>query len=278
MRHQLSICSLLILFTCKIALGESTNDLENLEPFNLTESQAHELLEIKTEDLAPNSFALNGIKIGARNFNGQKQRGYLDVLVDPQLNLWNGLKGDMRGSHLGSLELVVEVVENSNGENILDTTNDKPWAATITVYDIENGLFGGGRSVTFNQSDESATVTSISGQILLLVPINIEKYAISKSAGKATPDIMKRDDVSSVSINDNGVTFRHPQSEPNFKPNIMAYDVDGNRIKITSQSSPPKNVTAHAYRISKSADWDSMLIFLPERYLEISIPFKMKIE
>lgn len=278
MRHQLGICSLLILFTCKIALGEFTNDLENLEPFNLTESQAHEVLKIKTEDLAPNLFTLNGIQISARNFNGRKQRGNLDVLVDPRLNLWNGLKGDMRGSHLGSLELVVDVVENSNGENILDTTNDKPWAATIKVYDTENGLFGGGRSVTFNQSDENATVTSISGQLRLLLPINMQKYTISKSADETTPDITKRDDVSAVSIKDKGVTFRHPQSEPNFKPSIMTYDANGKRIMITSQSSPRENVTSHAYRISNSVDWDSMLIFLPERYLEISIPFKMKIE
>ena len=264
----------IIMQPIQFAVSASYKDAPNLEPFSLTQEVISKLTKIDANGSKNSSFRLSGITITAEKPAGNSIT--LSVVADPRLNLWRGRANDIASSHLGSMELIINSVIDENSENIHDTSRDESWSHRITIYNRGNGVFNGSRAVYFKKVSTGANIKQISGKIQLSLPVNLTKYVIKAGDPKSTIPLLERDSISEVKLK-NGIYIEHPKHTPRFKIIIMGFNSKGERISVVSAGSPISNINNHWYYFSNEVTFDEMKIFIPEKFIDLEIPFSIDV-
>ncbi len=259
----------------KSTVGASYKDAPKLEPFTLTQDVISELTQTDTNVMKGSSFRLRGITITTEKPKGN--RITLSVESDPRLNLWRGRPNDLASSHLGSMRLIVTSITDENGKNIHDTSSDRPWSNKITIYNHSTGVFSGSRTVNLKKASEGVSIKQMSGKIQLSLPINQKKYVIEADAPESTMSLLKRDAISKVELK-NGIYIKHPNSTPDFRVTIMGFNSEGERISITSAGSAGGKKENHWYYFSNDTTFDKVIIFIPEIFIDLEIPFSIDVQ
>lgn len=265
----------MVVLSIQSAAGASYKDAPKLEPFLLTQEIISELTQIDTNGTKGSSFRLRGITITAEK--PKLNRITLSVEADPRLNLWRGRPNDLASSHLGRMKLVVTSITDENGKNIHDISSDRPWSNNITIYNRGKGVFNGSRSANFKKDPESVNIKQVSGKIQLSLPVNLKKYVIKADAPESTMPLLKRDAISKVELK-NGIHIKHPKSTPDFRVTIMGFNNKGERISIASEGSAGSKNENHWYYFSKDTIFDKMIIFVPEKFIDLEIPFSIDVQ
>lgn len=257
------------------AADASYKDAAKLEPYPLTQKVISELTQIDTTVTKSSAFNLKGITItaGKPKWNSI----ILSVEVDPRLNLWRGRPNDLASSHLASLNLIVTSITADNGNNIHDTSNDKPWSNKITIYNRGKGVFNGSRSANLKKNAESVNIRRVSGKIQLSLPVNIKKYIVKVNSPESANPLLKRDDISEIKLK-NGIYIQHPKSIPDFRVTIMGFDNQSERINIVSAGSAGSTRDNHWYYFSNDTTFNKMIIFIPEKFIDLEIPFSINVK
>jgi len=198
----------------------------------------------------------------------------LSVDVDSRLNLWRGRPNDLASSHLGSLTLIITSITDDKGKNIYDASKDKPWSNKITIYNRGKGVFNGSR-IAYLKPSENVTIKQVSGKIQLSLPVNLKKYTVKANSPESIKPLLRRNDISSVRLK-NGIYIEHPKPAPDFKVTIMGFNAKGERINIASAGWG--NQKNHWYYFSNDATFDKMLIFIPEKFINLEIPFSINVQ
>lgn len=276
-KHHLTAILLMgmIVSPIQFAAGASYKDAPKLEPFALTQEVINELTQIDPNVTKGSSFRLRGITVTADK--PKWNRITLSVEVDPRLNLWRGRPNDLASSHLGSMNLIVTSITDENGKNIHDTSSDRPWSNKITIYNRGKVVFSGSRSATFKEASESVNIRQVSGKIQLSLPVNLKKYVVKADAPESTMPLLKRDEISKVELK-NGIYIKHPKSTPDFRVTIMGFNSEGERISIASEGSAGSKRENHWYYFSNDTTFDKMIIFIPEKFIDLEIPFSIDVQ
>ncbi len=240
----------------------------------MTEKVAHELTRIDAHVAKDSSFHLRGMTITAKK--AQWDRIILSVDVDPRLNLWRGRPNDLASSHLGSLELIVTSITDENGNNIHDTSHDKPWGNKIIIYNRGHGVFTGSRYASYKGSG-SVKAKRVAGSIRLSLPVNLKKYVVSANVPESVMPLVERDDISNVELK-HGIFIQHPGPTPGFRLTIMGFNSAGKRLSIESMGSGGSSQTNHWYYFGNGVAFDKMVIFIPGGFVHLEIPFSIDMQ
>ena len=276
-KYHLKIILLICIITSSIqtVLGVPYKDDPKLEPFALTQEVIQELTQPDTDSTNGSAFSLRGITITTEKPKWNSI--VLSVETDPRLNLWRGRPNDLASSHLGQMKLIVTSVTDKNGDNIHDMSADKPWSSKVTIYNLGEGIFRGSRSIKYKQSAKGEDIRQISGKIMLSLPVDIELYVVNTNDPEAVMPLLETETISNAELK-NGIRFQHPDPTPGFRVTIMGFNDEGERINIVSAGSAGSKQDNHWYYFSNEATFDEMLIFIPDEFIDVEIPFTLDIQ
>ena len=264
------IINVVLMSSIQPVFGVPYKDAPELEPFLLTQALIEELTQPAADSSSEPGFRLEGITVTAGKVRGNSIT--LSAEVDPRLNLWRGRPNDLASSHLGSMELIITSITDENGNNIHDTSRDKPWSNKVVIYNLGEGVFQGSRSANFKTSPGDVNIRQVKGDIKLSLPINQEEYVILADEPESTETLLDRDAISEVKLK-NGIYLKHPDSRPDFRLTIMGFNSYGERISIASTGSAGSKQENHWYYFSTKDKFEKMLIFIPEEFISVEIPF-----
>ena len=180
---------------------------------------------------------------------------------------------------MGSIKLILSSVTDKNGSNIYDASDDKSvWSEEkIEINRAQDGRLTGARSVKFNQASDQLYPTNMAGKILLSLPVNIKKYEIRAGSQESIQALLDRDDIDAVEFS-SGITFKHPESTPEFPVTLIGFDENNQPLKVASTGSTGVDNDNHWYYFKTGAVFNKALIFIPDEMIEIEIPFSLAIK
>ncbi len=269
---QLAMVLVLEMLGTPMCLAIDYKDAPKLEPFRLTKMLVEELATVNTANGGKGQFLMKGIDIVA-------EEGRYDVSIkvsaDRRMNMWRGRPNDLMSAHMGSLQIEVYGMEDQAGNQVFDKSREKPWDAKITFYHIGEQRFEGSRRVSFNKPDKASSIQSVTGALVFRLPIDITKYEITHT-GKGLQEFMQRSDIKSARI-DNGLYIDHPVATPDFDITLMGFDATGKRISIVSMGTAGSAKDNHWYHFSTEDVPETMLVFVPEEFIEMTVPFSINL-
>ena len=253
------------------------NDNIVVEPYALTKELTQQLTQ-KDSNQTDNSLLYKGI--GLTITNQDHNRFSLAVNVDPKLNLWSGEFASLATGQMGTIKVIVSSVTDKNGSNIYNAEDDNSvWnEEKIELNQSQDKRFSGSRTVKFNQESDELYPTKMTGKIMLSLPININKYEIKLGSQETVQALLERDDIDTVGLNSNGITFTHPESTPEFPVTIIGFDKNNQPLKIAALGSTGVNKDNHWYNFKTGSSFDKALIFIPDEIIDIEIPFSLAIK